>query len=102
MAPQNPVDGRQLDVTASGNAYDANAVVDATLKATGGACGPAPPPLDSATPTNNSDIPVVGRTPYSITVISQQTFDACSYLVCAWLVDRPPLDSPPRRSSSVG
>jgi hypothetical protein len=87
-APSNPVEGEPLDVTASGNAYDGNAEVDATIKPAGGSCAAAPPPADTGAPTNSSGGGVGGQVPYSTTVVSQQIFATGSYLVCAWLVDQ--------------
>jgi hypothetical protein len=86
--PADAVEGAPLNITANGNAYDTNAIVDATVKPAPGTCAGAPPPADTGTPTIGSGSGVGGQTPYSAVLVSQQVFDAGSYLVCAWLVDQ--------------
>lgn len=81
--PSNPIEGEQLNLTASGTAYDANAAVYATYKPAGGSCA-STPQADAGT-LSDSDDPVSGQ--YSTNAVFSQTFDSGSYLVCAWLVD---------------
>ena len=79
------VEGRPLDVDATGLSYDPNAILDATYKPAGGTCASSPD-LDTGTVANDSGNPP-DPGPYSDPVLSQQVLDAGRYLVCAWLVD---------------
>ena len=83
--PTPAVEGRGFDVDANGNAYDANALIDATYKPAGGACGPTPASDAGTVADNNGIAPGPGQ--YTQPVISQPVLSAGSYLVCAWLVD---------------
>ncbi len=84
-APADVIEGQAFDIDVSGDAYDANAVIDATDKPAGGACA-ATPTADTGTPTASSVNPS-GEPIYTATVASQLQLDAGSYLECVWLVD---------------
>src|SRR5947209_1742163 len=51
--PADPVGGRSFELDAAGTAYDAGAVLDATVKRAGGACA-ATPGADTGKPTDSS------------------------------------------------
>lgn len=84
-APTDVIEGQPFDIDVSGDAYDANAVIDATYKPAGGACA-ATPAADTGTPTASS-VGLGGEPAYTATAASQLQLDAGSYMECVWLVD---------------
>ena len=83
---QLPVQGRAVDVVASGTNHDGAGVIEATVKPAGGACA-ATGASDSGRRLNGFDI-AAGVGQYSRSVGATTQFAPGNDLLCGWLVDQ--------------
>jgi hypothetical protein len=85
ISDPDPVQGRALDLHATGTSYDADAAVFATSKANGGTCA-GTAPADTGTSLDPAGF-AAGSGAFDIALSTQQVYAPGAYLLCSWLVD---------------